>query len=168
MLCGLIPDLLQFANAAESALPQPFAGRGSCTGSQGRGALAQGEQWDRTAAGCVGSAGLVDSFHHVESYLHLQQTCLHLCAFSYYRAVIFQIHTTFNFYFCPFQSHIASLSYQSCFARDQMHLSLNSGPMGFLVLFLWVGFGVGFFGFFLGLADFRPHLLNVYLPTCTF
>lgn len=82
MLCGQVPDVLQFANSAESPLPQPFAGWGSCTGSKG--ALAQGKQWDCTAAGGGGRAGLIDSFHHVESYLLTV-----ISAFSYYRAVIF-------------------------------------------------------------------------------
>lgn len=61
MLCVLVPDVLQFASAAGSALPQPFAGEGAVWGEQG----------DSAAAGCVGRAGPMDSLHHMGSCLCL-------------------------------------------------------------------------------------------------
>lgn len=97
------------------------------------------------SAGDVGRAALMDSFCHMESHLWLSSLCFcmlqssHFPNTPYIQVLILHISKPYCWFVLP------QLLYKG---SDFLDLCLM--------------------GFFLGLADFRPHLLNISFPTCTF
>lgn len=87
MLRGLVPDLLQSANAAEGALPQPFAGWGV--------ARAHRECWHRVSHGAVQLQGVWAEQHQLT--LPITWSLTFVCNRLEYVSVLF--HTTKQSFF---------------------------------------------------------------------
>lgn len=131
-------DVLQMLLQLEEPSGSPCAGEGAGQ-LPGRRAVALG------SAGDVGRAALMDSFCHMESHLWLSSLCFcmlqssHFPNTPYIQVLILHISKPYCWFVLP------QLLYKG---SDFLDLCLM--------------------GFFLGLADFRPHLLNISFPTCTF